>query len=247
MSKPGEWWDRSWNPIEGCSPISEACEHCWALAMLRRFRGQPAGSVEFYHERLNARFLWGKPRRIFVGSLTDLFQDFCLFGQGYDIVDSIFTITDLFPQHTFIFLTKRPQTICNFLFDSKRGAFGSNSWLLITTENQARFDERIPYLEQIPAAVRGISAEPLLGPLELGPAARWLNWVIVGGETGPGARYMQPDWVRSLRDQCQEAGIPFWFKHWGRWHTLAGLDVLYPRRLDGREWSELPEVPNDER
>lgn len=257
----GQWWDKSWSPIEGCTPISEACEHCWAMSFLRRFRnGQKPGEFRQYPERIDKLHPTKNGRRIFVGSLTDIFHTKIVESdQGIERLDDIFMKTVFCPKDTFVLLTKRPQNALEYWqkqLITPLQPCPKNLWLLTTTENQARFDERIPYLAQIPAAVRGISAEPLLGPIGLGDAAKWLQWVIVGGETGPGARPMDPDWVRSLRDQCQEAGIAFWFKSWGQWVCIFrdgpvngqlfaynwSRNFNHDRILDGRTWSELPEA-----
>jgi len=255
----GQYWHESLNLITGCTRCSEACTNCWALSMLNRFHGQQEGEFRYFPERLEAAKLTTrrKSRRFFVGDLTDLFHEKILAGlQGLNILDGLFWEICLLCHenaHEFILCTKRPANAAKYFHHQEVAGYLEqfprpfrNIWFLITTENQPRFDERIIHLEQIPAAVRGISAEPLLGPINLGPAAKWLNWVIVGGETGPGARLIHPDWVRSLRDQCQAAGIPFWFKAWGTYwkRYLDPVALKKPRELDGREWNELPEVQN---
>ena len=287
--RPGDWWELSWNPWEGCTPVSEACKNCWALQMLRRFRWQESGDIRFYPSRVPRV----RPTRYFVGSLTDVFHE--------EVPDKdrlrMFKIMGQHPQHIYCLLTKRPELAADFFVDHVFHEFDplfrdpvfSQIWMGATTENQDRFDERQGFLRNLPSAVRFISAEPLLGPLNLGSATEWLDWVIVGGETGPKAQPMHPDWVWSLRDQCQEAGIPLWFKGWGKYlHSRSyselnrqkGLYRIWPtqrkgtqeemigknelwnhenlmtgffrpigektgRLLDGREWSELPEVPHD--
>lgn len=266
--KPGDWWDKSWNPWEGCTPISEACENCWALVMLKRFRNQGPGKIKRYFDRIKQPANRKRPTTYFVGSLTDVFHP--------DINDEdrrdVFWEIQHCGWHTFAVLTKRPIIAESFLRESP---FLDNILLGVTTENQLRFNERTAFLRSI-NAVRFISAEPLLGPIELGDAAQWLDWVIVGGETGPKARPMHPDWVRSVRDQCQAAEIPFWFKGWGTWielhdikpwappsefkdrmrwlnlaggHGFHGVNVVamrttlgVSRLLDGREWNELPKI-----
>lgn len=214
------------------------------------------GHVHLFPQRLEQPLHWRKPRRIAVGLMGDLFHD----AVPNEFIDGVFAIMALCPQHTFQILTKRPARMsayCNSLgqhaeidrvsmaakqintetgFFYILGAGGwylSNVWLGVSCENQAAADERIPLLLQTPAAVRFISCEPLLGPINLDgdgaedihalgcggdcDCASKLNWVIVGGESGPGARPCHPDWVRSLRDQCQAASVPFHFKQWGEW------------------------------
>jgi protein gp37 len=249
----GDWWSASINPIEGCTRCSEACRNCWCLAMLRRFRGLDEGEFLFYPNRLERVYKWKNPRRIFVGNMTDMFHPQILASDhGFDLVDDVFTVADTCPKHTFIYLTKRPQNVCEFLLKSRRGAFSHNEWIGITVENQARFDERWPHLRDIPASIKFLHLEPLLGPVDISSALPYVQWVVVGGENGPGARPMHPDWVRSIRDQCVAAGIPFWFKGLGSRVFIPGSSqntgwILKPdkdekRLLDGREWNELPEA-----
>lgn len=227
--KPGDWWDVSWNPIEGCTPISEACENCWALTMLKRFRGMEPGEIKFYPERLEQPARWKKPRRIFVGSLTDMFLSH---GVAMGAMQSTIRHMLRAPQHEYYFLTKRPgrmkEWLPGFLDLHEKGIRFA---LGVTAENQARFDERVPDLMSLSQWFRTfVSLEPLLGPIDLKIAPAWLDWVIVGGETGPHARPMRPDWVRRIRNQCQKAGVPFWFKGWGRWVTerQAPEDAVMP-------------------
>jgi protein gp37 len=231
-----EWTDQTWNPVTGCTKISEGCAHCYAERMSKRLAGRcgyPEASHNFdvtlHPDRLDEPLHWRKPRRVFVVSMGDLFHE--------DIPDSF--ILEVFRvmgrqntrQHTFQVLTKRPgrmkEWISEYIVDrdGKPDPF-PNIWLGVTAENQERANERIPTLLQIPAAVRFVSVEPMLGPVDLsewinpqGATARddparysLLDWVICGGESGPDARPMHPDWARSLRDQCQMAGVPFFMK-----------------------------------
>ena len=269
-----EWTDSTWNPVTGCTPISEGCDHCYAKRMANRLAGRygyPKDDpfrVTFHPDRLDRPLRWKNPRRIFVGSMTDLFHpDVTLEWLG-----KILCITERCPQHTFMFLTKRPELVEYYLFPGRH-----NCWLGVTAENQARADERIPILLQIPAAVRFVSLEPLLGQIDLRRAfgsegarqtyIEQFDWVIAGGETSHGARPMHPNWVRSLRDQCQATGVPFFFKSWGDWvapsqysfpvggpclesvkrHVFAdGIEVYRVgkkaagRLLDGKEHNEFP-------
>jgi protein gp37 len=242
-----EWAEKTWNPVTGCTPVSEGCEHCYAKRMAQRLRGRcgypedDPFKVTFHPDRLERPLKLKKPSRIFVCSMGDLFHD----DVGYSIVD-IFDVMSATPQHTYILLTKRPERMRS-LFRLNGPLLGSeplpNVWLGVTAENQARADERIPILLQIPAAVRFVSVEPMLGPVDMSEwfglyqlsndkwalkvGSRWKDspdWIIVGGETGPGARPMHPDWVRSLRDQCRAARVPFLFKQWGEWRPLESAD-----------------------
>ena len=279
-----EWARKSWNPISGCSPISEGCEHCYARRMAQRLKGRygyPANDpfrVTFHPDKLNEPLKWKKPSRIFVCSMGDLFHEHV----KTEWIDKVFLEMVSNSRHKFLVLTKRPQRLLDYVSGEIRihttgfGGFGGpyfikqkgpwngkhfdNIWLGVTCENQQRADERIPILLQIPAAVRFVSLEPMLGPIDLSrylpePADAIpfrlhddvLQWSIVGGETGPGARPMHPDWVRSVRDQCQEAGVPFFFKRHGDYNKKAqGLQYISDltntgRLLDGRLWEEYPE------
>lgn len=340
-----EWTDATWNPIRGCSRVSEGCRNCYAEKVAYRFRGpgQPyeglatkvnghaawTGEVRFIEKHLLDPLRWKEPRRIFVNSMSDLFHE----NVPDEWIDRIFAVMALCPQHQFQVLTKRPARMSEYLGRAcgriadlvmkmradrgDRGCVGplpnlppgatwwplANVWLGVSVENQAAADERIPLLLETPAAVRFISAEPLLGPVNLNrievmegevdrsdpenpivsgycidamsgeafddeygslstapdgevPLERGIDWVIVGGESGPGARPMHPDWARSLRDQCQAAGVPFFFKQWGEWGPnwlndengkvpdSEWMDRMGKKAagalLDGREWREFP-------
>jgi len=251
-----EWAEKSWNPITGCSAISEGCTHCWARRMAKRLAGRYGYPKDdpfrvTMHDKLWEPKHWKKPRRVFVCSMGDLFHDDV---SGY-VIHCIFKIIKWNRDHTFIFLTKRPERMRRIWMNID-GPSPDNAWLGVSVENQKRADERIPILLQIPAKVRFVSIEPMLGSVDL---YQWihddvLQWVILGGETGPGARPMHPDWARSVRDQCQEAGVPFFFKTWGDLRFTKPTDISgwvdasydpYDKRggreLDGRLWEEWPE------
>lgn len=256
-----EWADSTWNPITGCSKVSEACDNCYAERMATRFAGMhgypkenPFG-VTLHSERLYEPLHWQKPRRIFVCSMSDLFHEDVL--QGW--VDDIFDAMSKAPQHVFMLLTKRPERMKAMLEDlSKRwisNVIGpgtgprwplENVWLGVTAENQRTADERIPVLLNTPAEKHFVSVEPMLGRVDLSeylPGAKWwksevlmsswLDWVICGGETGPGARPMHPDWPRGLRNQCQQAEVPFFFKQWGEFGEFD-VPLDYPVKCAGR-------------
>lgn len=236
-----EWTDASWNPLAAfdrvtgrrgwfCTKVSEGCRNCYAESF-NRYRGngyeytaQNLSSVRFDLINLDQPFRWKRPRRIFVNSMTDLFGDFIT---DEDIAE-IFKVMYKAPRHIFQVLTKRPERMLDWI---SRSAFLSNApientWLGVSVEDQKTADERIPLLIETPAAVRWISAEPLLGATDITDWLGWkekLDWVVVGGESGRNARPMHPDWVRSLRDQCVAAGVPFFFKQWGEWAPIGPI------------------------
>ena len=256
MNKQGEngipYCDYTWNPVTGCL---HGCDYCFAERIAKRFNGSkafPRGFEPAYHpDRLIEPENIKKPSRIFVSDMGDLFGDWV---PDEWIMKVIYTI-ECCPQHTFLFLTKNPKRYQKFIFPD-------NAWLGTSVENQAAADKRIPLLLQAPAAVRFISAEPLLGPVVLRkkaindqeiiqatlmghleeysrPVEREIDWVICGGESGPGARPMHPDWVMSLRDQCQAAGVPFFFKQWGEWFVPE--DGAEACRVCGCTWNNACE------
>ncbi len=230
-----EWTDEVWNPVTGCTKISPGCKNCYAERMAKRLQamGSPlyknGFKVTLHPSALEKPLHWKKPKMIFVNSMSDLFHD----DVPDEFIIKIFLIMEKAKRHTFQILTKRPermQLILNGLMS--RPPFLPpfyplpNVWLGVSIENQETADERIPQLLRTPAAVHFISAEPLLDPVDLRfPKSKNPNqdtWVICGGESGPKARPMNPEWVRSLRDQCKDAGVPFFFKQWGEW---VGSDV----------------------
>lgn len=245
-----EWCEKSWNPITGCSPVSEGCRNCYARRMAYRLKGRygyPKDDpfrVTFHVDRLEEPLHWWKPSRIFVCSMGDLF---------HKDVDSkwlkdIFSIIRVCSHHIFLILTKRPQNINKKYFEYFGLKLYSHVWLGVSVENQKTADERIPILLQIPAAKRFVSCEPLLSEIDLGKLSDPnISWCIVGGETGPKAKPMNPDWVRSLRDQCQSAGVPFFFKKWGDHEKRYNKESRYDPTntdylLDGKEWREFPKL-----
>lgn len=344
------WTEETWNPIRGCSRVSEGCRHCYAERTANRFSGvgepyeglvrianghpQWTGEVRVIEEHMLDPLHWKTPRRVFVNSMSDLFHE----NVSDETIDCIFAVMLLAHWHTFQVLTKRPKRMLEYLISPRldrvvgklaraggmadRRVFRAldlrrrdrvswdlplpNVWLGVSVENQAAADERIPLLLQTPAAVRWISAEPLLGPIDptilLRKASDFdrrlagfdhcagfftdalagsngvamkdgtcheepigaqpsLDWVVVGGESGHGARPMEEAWARSLRDQCVAAGVAFHFKQWGEWLPAMcdGAPGDYQqlnasdnpirvgkrkagRLLDGRTWDEFPEV-----
>ena len=284
-----EWTDATWNPIRGCSRVSEGCRNCYAERTAARFSGpgQPykglaqivpaaqfhkfrdetpeyagahwSGEVRFIPELLEQPLHWRRPRKIFVNSMSDLFHE----KVTTDWLDQIFAVMVVCPQHTFQILTKRPGKMYDYLCHVEgariekhmarlRPGYGRldwpwrNVWLGVSVEDQKTADVRIPLLLQTPAAVRWVSYEPALGPVDFSawPQRVWLrvvgddgaadrgriDWVVAGGESGPGARPCHPDWIRQARDQCQAAGVPFFFKQWGEWLFLSQLDSVLSER-----------------
>ena len=219
-----EWSDEVWNPVTGCTPVSEGCHNCYAKRMAHRLAGRfgyPQEPHEFdvtlRPERLEQPLRWVKPRRVFICSMSDFFHP--LIPLAFQV--EVFSIIRKCPQHTFLLLTKRTGQLD--LFNSVCGWPDlDNLWLGVSVENQAAADERREDLERCPAAVKFVSYEPALGPVD------WTGWefvsqIISGGESGPGARPSHPDWHRATRDFCQENEIAYFFKGWG---AYLGVDYL---------------------
>lgn len=249
-----QWTDMSWNPITGCQKVSEGCRNCYAKAIHdRRYKAHLSGKempkqyhdafevVQFHENRLDFPLHVRKPTKFFVNSGSDVFHE----SVSYEFIRRMFDVMIACRQHTFQILTKRPHRMLDFtawhIGQEKAEGFTikqypSNVWFGVSVEDQATANSRIPLLLQTPAAIRFISAEPLLGEIN-GSYGQWLSsveaekiedsdshklkmknsidWVICGGESGKNARPMHPDWARSLRNQCQAAGVPFFFKQWG--------------------------------
>jgi Bacteriophage protein gp37 len=285
-----EWTDATWNPVTGCDKVSPGCDHCYAETIAHRFAGTkayPDGfAVTLRPERLDQPLRWKRPRRIFVNSMSDLFHK--------DIPDEfiarVWAVMALAPQHTFQILTKRHGRMRSLLRSDafKVATFDaawelspgplvtkwplSNVWMGVSVEDQQRAELRIPALLDTPAAVRFLSCEPLLGPVDLtgsGTAQTyWLtgrpgwgepetangvtlsplvvapgiDWVIVGGESGPGARPMHPEWARQLRDQCTTAGVAFHFKQWGEWVPDEWIDEDGARHVGPKPTARDPKT-----
>ncbi len=232
--------DATWNPTTGCSPISVGCSRCWAKRMATRLRGRAGYPADnpfkptCHPGRLDIPLHWKKPRRIGVSFMGDLFHP----SISFEFILDVLYATQQSPQHAYLILTKRPQSILDFIEwfnmpissgdNPKAIQFGeleNNLYIGVSVENQQAADERIPILLQIPAAMYWVSYEPALGPLVLPPDFLKLGKrarVVCGGETGRGARPMHPDWPRRVRDDCVAAGVPFWFKSWGEW---AGYEI----------------------
>ena len=295
-----EWTEATWNPIAGCSVVSPGCTNCYAMRQAHRLASNPAtphyasttqmsrggpvwtGKIGVAPDKvLTAPLRRRKPTTYFVNSMSDLFHE----AVPDDVIDRVFAVMTLCPQHRFQILTKRPDRMRGYVSSlhamavtegrvekaaedmiEAMGYDGGgassrvfeavhdglpNVWLGVSIEDQRRADERIPHLLAMPAAVRFLSCEPLVGPVNLEHFLSGIDWVIVGGESGPGARPMHPDWARTIRDQCSAAGVPFFFKQWGAWKPTRAAtpsDLVDARRAlilspDGRQSSGLMPYP----
>jgi len=227
-----EWTDATWNPITGCTKVSPGCAHCYAELLAERFRGVPGHPYEqgfdlrLWPARLELPKTWRQPRRIFVNSMSDLFHE----GIPDSYIQQVFETMRHCHWHQFQILTKRHERLAAL---APTLPWPPNVWMGVSIENR-RFVHRADFLRQVPAAVRFISAEPLLGRLE-GLNLRGIDWLIAGGESGPRHRPPDAEWLRDLRDRCLSEGVAFFFKQWGGRYSKAG-----GRELDGRTWSEAP-------
>ena len=229
-----EWTEMTWNPVTGCTKISPGCKHCYALAMSKRLK---AMGVERYSDGFALRLHWDlvdlprrwkRPRVVFVNSMSDLFH----IEVPLKFIKAVFRTMADCPQHTFQVLTKRSDRL-SVLADEID--WPENVWMGVSVED-AKYYNRVDDLRSVQSAVRFLSCEPLIGPLdELNLDG--IGWVIVGGESGPRARPMQKDWVLSIRRQCYSAGVPFFFKQWG-----GVRKQMTGRELEGRTYDEMPEA-----
>ncbi len=292
-----EWANEVWNPVVGCTPASAGCDHCYAKRIFERnlsFHDHKFENPTTYPNRLDTPFHWKSPRRVFVNSMSDLFHP----DVQFEFISKVINVAFLNPKLTFMILTKRPSRMLDFFkwvgksVNLDVAPAPANVWIGVSAENQATVDERIPILLQVPAAVRFVSVEPMLGPVELrkvkgdhvnfnvleksrfdyanngfgvgAPMSEGIDWVICGGESGSGARFMHPDWVRKLRDQCTANHVPFFFKGWAGFKYEAANNAVFKdtheqvpvdaqpmtrkfigkkragRLLDGREWNQIP-------
>ncbi len=234
-----EWTDATWNPVRGCTKISPGCKHCYAETFAERFRGvaghpyEQGFDLRLIPKKLVEPFQWPSPQMVFVNSMSDLFQP----GVPDEYIMTVARIMARANWHTYQILTKRADRLAELLDGKLRFAANlPHLWWGVSVENRAYGVPRIGVLSRAPARVRFLSVEPLLedlGPLDL----RNINWVIVGGESGHGARPIDPAWVRAIMSQCRAAKVPFFFKQWGgRQKSKAG------RLLDQRTYDEMPEI-----
>lgn len=227
-----EWTEATWNPVTGCTKISAGCKNCYAERMARRLRamGKPQYTNGFkltlQPDALERPLRWKHPRTIFVNSMSDLFHK----DVPPEFIAKVFEVMNRCPQHTFQVLTKRPEIAAAH---ASLLTWSSNIWMGTSVENVLVTD-RVASLRKIPACIRFLSIEPLLGPIPH-LALDGIHWVIVGGESGPHARPMDVTWVRDIRDHCITRAVPFFFKQWG------GINKKKTGRiLDGRCWDEMP-------
>lgn len=234
-----EWTDATWNPVRGCTKISPGCQHCYAETFAERFRGISGHAFEFgfdlrlVPEKLNIPARWTRPRRIFVNSMSDLFYE----KVPDEFIESVCRVMLQANWHTYQVLTKRSERMLDLLEGKlKASAEATHIWWGVSVENRRHGIPRINHLRRAPVQVRFLSIEPLLEDLgEL--FLDGVHWVIVGGESGPKARPMQADWVRSIRRQCEYAGVPFFFKQWG------GVRKRQTgRELDGHFYDAMPRL-----
>jgi len=237
-----EWTEATWNPVTGCDKVSPGCAHCYAETFAERFRGVPGHPYEngfdlqLRPERLRLPLTWKKPRLVFVNSMSDLFHP----AIPVEFVQQVFEAMGEASWHTFQVLTKRPERVAAM---AEHLPWPDNVWMGTSVENQ-RWVSRIDELRRVPAHIRFLSCEPLLGPLSLNLDG--IQWVIVGGESGPRARRMRPEWAESVRDQCIAAQVPFFFKQWGAFDE-CGRRVgkgRAGRELSRRTWDSLPANPD---
>lgn len=231
-----EWTDATWNPISGCTKISRGCDFCYAERIAERFRGtrdhpfENGFDLTLRPHKLQEPLSWRTPRRVFVNSMSDLFHK----EVPRSFVDTVFETMERADWHVFQILTKRSSLLRNYI--NQRYADNpapAHIWLGVSIESRDNL-VRLAHLKQANAAVRFVSFEPLLedlGPLNL----NGIHWAIVGGESGPRARPLDPNWVRRLRDQCREQEVAFFFKQWGGIRPKSGGN-----RLDGRQWLQYP-------
>lgn len=236
-----EWTETTWNPVTGCDRVSAGCDHCYALTLAKRLQAMgspryandgdprtsgPGFAVTLHPDLLDAPRAWRRPRTVFVNSMSDLFHA----KVPLDFIQSVFDTMAATPQHTYQILTKRASRLARL---APKLPWPENVWMGVSVENSDAL-RRIDFLRQVPASVRFLSCEPLLGPLD-DLNLEGLSWVIVGGESGPQYRPIDLSWVTGVRDKCLAAGVPFFFKQWGgRTPKAAG------RLLDGRVWDQMP-------
>ncbi|MDG4784771.1 phage Gp37/Gp68 family protein [Micromonospora sp. WMMD1102] len=236
-----EWTEATWNPTTGCDKVSAGCDNCYAMSLAKRLKamgspkyqvdGDPRSSgpgfgVTLHRSALDIPHRWREPRVVFVNSMSDLFH--ARVPLAY--VQQVFEVMRQTPRHTYQVLTKRASRMARLASSID---WPKNVWMGVSVENRSQV-HRVDDLRQVPAAVRFVSAEPLLGPLGA-IDLEGVHWLIAGGESGAGCRRMAPEWVRELRDGCAAAGTAFFFKQWGGRTPKAG-----GRELDGRTWDEMP-------
>jgi protein gp37 len=244
MSKTSiEWTTDVWNPTTGCDRISAGCDNCYALKMAKRLKGMgsakyqndgdprtsgPGFGITTHPETLAEPYRWRKPRTVFVNSMSDLFHA----RVPLEFIQQVFEVMAATPQHTYQVLTKRARRLSRL---APQIEWPSNVWMGVSVED-SRVLHRVDDLRKVPAAVRFLSCEPLIGPL-LGLDLTGISWVITGGESGTNCRPINPDWVREIRGNCQQSGVAFFHKQWG-----GRTPKTNGRELDGEVWNQFPAV-----
>lgn len=242
-----EWTDCTWNPVAGCTMVSPGCTNCYAMRLASRLermgvekyndttrrsgnRSIWSGHIQLDERALSVPLAWNRPRRIFVNSMSDLFHEDVPIG----FISRVWSVMEAAHWHSFQVLTKRPERMFDVLGSGNFRRL-RNVWLGTSVEN-ADYLQRITTLRRVPATIRFLSLEPLLGPLGK-IKLDGVHWVIVGGESGPGARSVQQDWIDEIRSQCEKASVPFFFKQWGGTNKKQT-----GRLLNGRTWDEFPTI-----
>lgn len=265
-----EWTDHTFNPWWGCVKVSPGCTHCYAETWAKRYGHNVWGKKS--HRRFFGETHWSQPKkwnkqatsnnvrmRVFCASMADVFEDNPLLESERD---RLWELIEQTPMLDWLLLTKRPENMMRLA--PWKDKWPTNVWALATIENQEYARKRLPYLIEVPSMIRGLSVEPMIGPVDLTPWLNDIHWVIAGGESGPDSRPMNPEWVKFLRDQCIDANVAFFFKQWGNWipssydneGTLLHLKSLTGKResiymervrkkiagheLDGSTWAQLP-------
>ncbi|WP_459873285.1 DUF5131 family protein [Endothiovibrio diazotrophicus] len=237
-----EWTERTWNPVAGCSKVSPACKYCYAETMARRLQAMGTPGYEngfqltLLPQRLHDPLKRKVPTTYFVNSMSDLFHE----KVPFTYIDQVLNVIERGSQHTFQILTKRAERLASY-FQTR--SVPPNAWIGVSVEDRAHGVARIKYLQQVDARIRFLSVEPLLediGQFNL----EGLHWVIVGGESGPKARPMKPEWVDSIRVQCDANNVAFFFKQWGGWGAdgVKRAKKHNGRKLHGRTWDETPQL-----
>ena len=235
-----EWTEQTWNPATGCTKVSPGCQNCYAEAMARRLKGMGVKGYEkgfnltLHPDRLNEPLMRKKPAIYFVNSMSDMFHE----DIPDDYIRQVFDVIKSVPQHTFQILTKRAERM-EYFFNSND--VPANAWMGVSVENKKHGMPRIEYLRNIKAHIRFLSIEPLLedlGALDLSD----IQWVIVGGESGPRPRPMKPKWVERIKMQCEDCNVSFFFKQWGGWGVdgIKRSKKANGRLLFGRTWDSMP-------
>ncbi len=230
--------EATWNPITGCSPVSPGCRRCYAARFAKRLAGRygypkdDPFSITLHEDRMDQPIHWKKPRHIFVGSMGDLFH----LDVPNNALNRVFEVMDRADHHTYMIITKRPEKMSlrvAAMEPKLKARLSQHVWVGVSAEDQKRAEERLPILLRSWPGLKLVCLEPLLGPVDISPWIEGIDWVIVGGETGPSGERTRDEWVRSLHKQCQNAKVPFFLK------SLGGRGK--PRVLDGRLWEEMPQ------